>query len=596
MKKLKTILVVLLITSITHAQYYLRGEVRDEKGHVLSGVKFTLFSKGTYPYYTGSSGGFGIPTPLKIDTLSFRYDGYEPLTSAVNTSQYAIFTLKMTTAKSNSSRLRLSSFTKSLGLQATPPATQTGESYSSTVENDFINTEHYPETSFALHVDRASYSNIRRFLNIKTKPPTDAVRIEEMLNYFNFSLKQTTEAKDVFSANTRITSCPWNKASRLLFINLQARKLRFDRTPASNFVFLIDVSGSMDMPNRLPLLKSAFKLFVENLRSKDTISIVAYGTSVAIMLQPTSGDNKQKIIEAIEGLTPAGSTPGESAIRVAYRLARSSFIKNGNNRIVLATDGDFNVGQNSENELEELIARQSKTGIYLTCLGVGMGNYKDSKLEALAKKGNGNFAYLDNEREAEKVLIQEFAQTMYTVANNVYISVRFNPHLLKDYRLIGFENKEDALSDSSSQLEGGEVGSGHSLLSVFEITPVNMDTLAGTQTVASLQISYKTLADTVTKKAAFVAPFNYVSIEAADPALRFATSVVMFGSLLKQSRFTKDVTWEDVEALALSSANTSNLLQSEFIQLIEKARKIYPTKNRKKGTLLSFISNNSRFF
>lgn len=596
MNQLKTTVAALLFTLTASSQYYLRGEVRDEKGHALQGVKFTLFSKGSFPYYTGSSGGFGIPTPLKVDTLSFQYEGYEPLTTAVTTSQYAVFTLKMTSYKSNSSRLRLSSLTKNLLPEAAQPNTQTGESYSSTVENDFINTTNYPETGFALHVDRASYSNIRRFLNIKSKPPADAVRIEEMLNYFNFRTMQVNNQKEIFSANTHITSCPWNKASRLLFINLQARKINLDKTPPGNFVFLIDVSGSMDMPNRLPLLKSAFKLLIENLRSKDTVSIVTYGNSVSVMLQPTGGDNKQKIIEAIEGLTPAGSTPGESAIRIAYKLAKNTFIKNGNNRVILATDGDFNVGVTTEKELEELISQQRKSGIYLTCLGVGMGNYKDSKLEALAKKGNGNFAYLDNEKEAEKVLIEEFAQTIYTVANNVYVNVKFNPALVKNYRLIGFDNKEDAVADSSSQLEGGEVGSGHSLLSVFEITPATNDTAPNTQTIASLQILYKLPGDTVIKQSLYTAPFNYVSIETAEPCLKFAASVVMFGTLLKQSRFAKDITWEELETLAASSANSNNLLQSEFIQLIEKARKIYPAKNRKKGTLLSFMSARSNAF
>lgn len=596
MKQLITTVAALLIILTAHPQYYLRGEVRDEKGHALPGVKFTLFSKGSYPYYTGASGGFGIPTPLKIDTLSFAAEGYEPLTAVVNTSQYAVYTLKMTSYKSNSSRLRLSSLTKNLVPEKTEQTSQTGESYSSTIENDFINTEHYPETGYALHVDRASYSNIRRFLNIKSKPPADAVRIEEMLNYFNFRSKQIDNPKETFTAYTHVTSCPWNKANRLLFINLQARKINLDKTPASNFVFLIDVSGSMDMPNRLPLLKSAFKLLVENLRSKDTVSIVTYGSDVSVMLQPTGGDNKQKIIEAVEGLTPSGTTPGESAIRLAYKLAKNTFIKNGNNRVILATDGDFNVGLTSEKELEDLISQQRKTGIYLTCLGVGMGNYKDSKLEALAKKGNGNFAYLDNEKEAEKVLIEEFAQTMYTVANNVYVNVKFNSALVKDYRLIGFDNKEDAVADSSSQLEGGEVGSGHSLLSVFEITPSNNDTIANAQTIASLQITYKTPGDTETKQSLYNAPYNYVSIEAAEPCLKFAASVVMFGSLLKQSRFAKDITWEELETLAASSANTSNLLQSEFIQLIEKAKKIYPAKNKKKGILLSFISARSNAF
>jgi len=573
----------------------LRGEVRDEQGHVLPGAKITLFSKGDFLYYSGSLGAFGIPTRLKTDTITLSFEGYEILTKAVNTSQYGVFTIKMLPFKSSSTPLRLLSLTKNFSPEKKLPAFEGGESYSSTIENPFINTSNYAETGFALHADRASYSNIRRFLNIKSKPPVDAVRIEEMLNYFNFRSKHINDQKETFTVNTHITSCPWNKESQLLFINLQAKKINLDRTPPTNLVFLIDVSGSMDQPNRLPLLKSAFKLLVENLRTIDTVSIVTYGTAVAVMLQPTGGNDKGKIIEAIEGLTPAGSTPGESAIRIAYRLARNAFIRNGNNRVVLATDGDFNVGQTTEKELEELIAQQGKTGIYLTCLGVGMGNYKDSKLEALAKKGNGNFAYLDSEKEAEKVLIEEFAQTLYTVANDVFLTVKFDDKLIKSYRLIGFDNKENAITDSISELDGGEVGSGQSLLSVFEILPALSDSafINTGQTVATLQLSYKIPNEEELLTEAFSVLNNYEPIGKADSCLRFATSVVMFGSLLKQSKFAKDVSWDDVQQLALGCADKKDLLQMEFIQLIEKARKLYPVRNRKKGNLLSFKSSRS---
>ncbi len=595
MRHFYTTLFACFITASAFPQYYLRGEVRDEQGHVLPSVKITLFSRGDFSFYAGSLGAFGIPTRLKTDTITLSLEGYETLTTSVNTSQFVVFTLKLLPFKSNSAPLRLLSLTKNLLPEKILPSYEGGESYSSTIENQFINTSNYAETGFALHVDRASYSNIRRFLNIKNKPPADAVRIEEMLNYFNFRSKHINDQKETFTVNTHITSCPWNKESQLLFINLQAKKINLDRTPPTNLVFLIDVSGSMDQPNRLPLLKNAFKLLVENLRTIDTVSIVTYGTSVAVMLQPTGGDDKEKIIEAIEGLTPAGSTPGESAIRVAYKLARNTFIKNGNNRVILATDGDFNVGQTTEKELEELIAQQRQTGIYLTCLGVGMGNYKDSKLEALAKKGNGNFAYLDCEKEAEKVLIEEFAQTLYTVANDVFLTVKFDPELIKSYRLIGFDNKENAVADSISELEGGEVGSGHSLLSVFEIMPVASDSafINTGQTVATLQLSYKIPNEEEPLTEAFNVLNNYEALGKADSCLRFATSVVMFGSLLKQSRFAKDVSWGEVQQLAMSSADKKNLLQMEFIQLIEKARKLYPVRNRKKGNLLSFKSSRS---
>ena len=565
----------------------MRGEVRDAQNQPVPGAKILLFSKGNYPFYSGSSGAFGIPTSLKIDTITFIAEGFEVLKTSVETSQYKVFTLKSTSIKANSSHLRLSSFTKDL-LSDKPhyPTVVMGESYSSTVENEFVDTKQFPQTGYALNVDRACYSNIRRFLNIKAKPPVDAVRLEEMLNYFNFHTKNQLPPTETFSANTTLTSCPWNADNQLLFINLQAKKINLEKTPPTNLVFLIDVSGSMDMPNRLPLLQSAFKLLVENLRSKDTVSIVTYGGNVAIILQPTGGSNKQKIIEAIESLRPAGSTPGESAIRTAYKLAKSNFIKGGNNRVILATDGDFNVGQTSEKELEELIGQQRKTGIYLTCLGVGMGNYKDSKLETLAKKGNGNFAYLDNEMEAEKVLVEEFAQTLYTVASDVYLTVQFNAELVKDYRLIGFDNHQNAMEDSSSQLEGGEVGSGHRLLSVFEISHTEKmkqasNNLSEATDVAELTLSYKIPEKNKVMNQHIRAPYNYENLADADSCLRFASSVIMFGSAIKQSKYIKDVNWDDIHNLALSAIDKNNLLQMEFLDLVQKAKKIYGNKKKK---------------
>jgi Ca-activated chloride channel family protein len=416
----------------------------------------------------------------------------------------------------------------------------------------------------------------------KKKPPTDAVRIEEMLNYFNLRSNIKINSQKTFALKTTLTSCPWNQQNRLLFINLQARKINLDKTPCANLVFLIDVSGSMDVENRLPLLKSAFKLLVENLRSEDIVSIVTYGDKVTIALQPTHGDNKQQIIEAIEGLDPAGATAGASAIRTAYQVARENFIPQGNNRVILATDGDFNIGQTSEKDLENIISQESKTGIYLTCLGVGIGNYKDSKLEALANKGNGNFAYLDTEKEAEKVLVEEFAQTMYTVAENVYLNLSFNPEAIKLHRLIGFDNKKTTLTDTVTAIEGGAIGSGHSLVAAFEITqadtPFNLERVTH---IGTAELSYKIPGDYATITEKYKVPQNFVDISQADSCFRFATSVIMFGSILKASQFVKQVQWEEVHSLASNSANRHSRLQKEFVDLIGKAKKMYPQrKNR----------------
>ncbi len=564
------------------SQYYLRGELKDGQGQGIAGAKITLFSKGSFPYYTGNSGAFGIPVSSKTDTITFTFEGYDTLKTPVVTTEYGNFILRMTSRKATMTTVHLSSFTKNLHTETNEYTTDDGESYSSTIENPFADTKNYPETAFSLHVDRASYSNVRRFLKSKKKPPSDAVRIEEMLNYFNVRSKQFTNPQKTFLLSSNLTACPWNTNNQLLFINLQARKINLDKTPAANLVFLIDVSGSMDEDNRLPLLKSAFKLLVENLRSKDLVSIVTYGDKVTVVLQPTHGDNKQQIIEAIEGLIPAGATAGASAIRTAYRVARNNFIPLGNNRVILATDGDFNIGQTSEKDLENIITQERKTGIYLTCLGVGTGNYKDSKLEALANKGNGNFAYLDNEREAEKVLVEEFAQTLYSVADNVYLNVKFDPGIVKEYRLIGFDNKKNVLSDKNTTLEGGEIGSGHSLLAAFEISPVTSQLNRYTgRAIASAELSYITPGNKEPEKDYFSITQNYITLEKSDSCLRFASSVIMFGMMLKQSPFSKGISWEQISSLASASADKKNRLQMEFIDLIGKAKKMYPIRKKK---------------
>src|SRR5664279_453608 len=426
-----------------------------------------------------------------------------------------------------------------------PTAYYNNESYSSIIENDFIKAGNNPTTSFAMRIDKASYSNVRRFINQDSKVPPDAVRIDEMLNYFNFNYKEPA-GKNVFRIESQVTDCPWNNEHQLLFLNLSGKKLNLDKVPPSNLVFLIDVSGSMDLPNRLPLLKEAFRLLVNNLRAKDTVSILVYGGSVGIWLPPTSGDQKEKITKAIEQLTASGDTPGEAAIRSAYKLAENTFIKGGNNRIILATDGDFNIGQTSEKELEELIAKERQTGVYLTCLGVGMGNYKDSKIEVLAKKGNGNFAYLDDIREAEKVLVTEFTQTLYSIANDVYMSIIFNPGAVKEYRLIGYDNKRNVLAEKGDDLEGGEIGAGTGNTAVFEIVPANADsgTKSRSSYFANVNLHYRLPSDTTENFVTYICPQNYLAFDSIAKSLRFATAVTMFGLKLRESQYLPDeVDW-----------------------------------------------------
>jgi Ca-activated chloride channel homolog len=433
-----------------------------------------------------------------------------------------------------------------------------------------------------MRIDKASYSNIRRFINQESKVPPDAVRIDEMLNYFNFNYKEPA-GKDVFRIESQVTDCPWNKSHQLLFLNLSGKKLNLDKVPPSNFVFLIDVSGSMDLPNRLPLLKEAFQLLVKYLRQKDTVSIVVYGGTVGVWLQPTSGDQKQKITNAIEQLNASGDTPGEAAIKFAYKIAENTFIKGGNNRIILATDGDFNIGQTSEKELGELITKERQTGVYLTCLGVGMGNYKDSKIEVLAKKGNGNFAYLDDIREAEKVLVTEFTQTLYSIANDVHLSIRFDPDLVKEYRLIGYDNKRNILADKGDELEGGEIGAATGNTAIFEIVPATPDTLQSLHdNLANLALHYRLPADTTEHIVTYDCSQNYIAFDSISKDLQFASAVTMFGLKLKESEYFPNVDWDVIKNIALSSLTPGDYLQNEFVGLIDKCKIIYNEKKKKR--------------
>lgn len=584
MKTIVAIVFYFFIASSSFAQYYLRGEIKDEHNNPLSNVKILLHSSG-YIYYSGSAGGFGITIPNPYDSITVSADGFQTFCGKLAAVRYQYITLKVLYKPStNLPANRLISFTKNLKPEDWQNWTSGAETYSSLVENEFVPSLKFPETSFAVNINKASYSNVRRFINMGGMVPPDAVRIEEMLNYFNFDYVAPV-ADSNFSFNSYLSDCPWNPDNLLLFLHICARKADIEKIPPANLVFLIDVSGSMDLPNRLPLLKSAFTLLVKNLREKDTVSIVTYGGSVGVWLPPTSGGDKQKILKSIEELNPGGSTPGEAGIRAAYRLAKSQFVKGGNNRVVLATDGDFNVGQNTDEELEGLISMYRQWGIYLTCLGVGMGNYKDSKLEVLARRGNGNFAYLDDEKEAEKVLMREFTQTIYAVATDAYLDISFNPSIVKDYRIIGFDNKLRALADTANEIQGGEIGSGHSLLAMFELHPANSnveDMRPGKKGFAKAVLNYRVPNDTIPKKSYYDFPLSITAFNELPASYRFASSTVMFGELLKKSRYMQHITWDDTIEVANQSVDANDPAQKEFVALLEKAKKIYGKEKKKK--------------
>lgn len=584
MKKLIIYCSTFFLSLTCSAQYYLRGEVKDEQNRPLQNAKIYLHSAKIL-YNSGIQGSFGITVRELYDSVTLSLDGYETKSLKVKTDTWQTIVLKVSAAHATKNKQKLISVTKNMKQTSKYNWFVNDETYFQLVENQFVECDQYPNTGFSLNVNKASYSNVRRFLNMNSTVPPDAVRVEEMVNYFNLYYTEPSP-NETFHISTQLTSNPWNDKEQLLFLNISAKKLDLDAIPPGNFVFLIDVSGSMDMPNRLPLLKAAFQSFVKNLRPIDTMSIVMYGGTVGVWLQPTSGAEKEIISKSIEELTAQGDTPGESAIRAAYKLAESSFIKGGNNRIILATDGDFNVGETSEKAMDELITKMRQSGVYLTCLGVGMGNFKDSKLQTLAKKGNGNYAYLDDIHEAEKVLVHELTQTFYAVANDVLMNVQFNASMVKEYRLVGFDNKREAIADETNDLEGGEIGSGNSTLAVFEIVPteqnLHSNKVGVEEAIAHLQLKYNSLNDTSMLKIEHTVPNNYLPFESIHKDLQFATVVSMLALKLKQSSYVNGIDWLTIDLLAQQVVNKKDYLQNEFLKLLEKVQKIYPEKKNKK--------------
>lgn len=345
--------------------------------------------------------------------------------------------------------------------------------YNQLAENKFRKVKNEPLSTFSIDVDAASYGTIRRYINEGQNPPADAVRVEELINYFSYSYEQPV-GKDPVKITTEIGPCPWNKENQLVRIGLKAKEIPSENLPASNLVFLVDVSGSMYGPDRLGLVKSSLKLLINNLREEDRVAIVVYAGEAGVVLPSTSGSNKQKIREALDELTAGGSTAGGAGIQLAYDIARKNYIREGNNRVILCTDGDFNVGVSSSERLERLVEKERKSGVFLTVLGYGMGNYKDNKMQVLAEKGNGNHAYIDNIQEANKTLVHEFGGTMYAVAKDVKLQIVFNPEQVQEYRLVGYEsrllNNKDFNDDTK---DAGEMGAGHTVTAFYEIKPNN---------------------------------------------------------------------------------------------------------------------------
>lgn len=491
------------------------------------------------------------------------------------------------------SESRVETLNVPVGNQQGQPAPSSTEEYNLIQENPFQRVSANPLSTFSIDVDTASYSNVRRFITEGQLPPKDAVRIEELINYFTYDYPQPKGDRP-FSITTEVSQAPWNPNHKLVQIGLQGKRISTENLPPSNLVFLLDVSGSMDEPNKLPLLKSAFRLLVNQLTEKDRVSVVVYAGSAGLVLTPTPGNEKSKILAAIDGLQAGGSTAGGEGIQLAYALAKRSFIPSGNNRVILATDGDFNVGVSSDAELVRLIEDYRKRGIFLTVLGFGMGNLKDAKMEQMADKGNGNYAYIDSLQEAKKVLVSQMAGTLLAIAKDVKIQVEFNPAKVQAYRLIGYENRLMRSQDFNDDTkDAGELGAGHTVTALYEILPVgvksdvklpDVDALkyqqqtvapaaSGSQELIQVKLRYKAPKETASQLIAQPVVDGGLKLEKASDNFKFSAAVAEFGMILRDSQYKGNANFNQVLALSSQSKGADlSGYRAEFIRLVERSK------------------------
>lgn len=616
-RKVQMLVMACLVTLPAFAlSITVKGKVTNTKGEALIGVTIQEKENPSNATQTDTNGLYTIKTE-KGKTLLFSYISYakqeikatgnqlnvvltenvdlleECVVVGYGTSQTRSITGSIVAAKdSKASKLAYPLF-------ISPPDTyntSNTEEYKSQNENRFRSAKENPLSTFSLDVDAASYSNVRRFINQGQIPPKDAVRIEEMINYFNYDYVNPNGEHPV-SIVTELAPCPWNEKNQIIRIGVKAKEIANESLPPANLVFLIDVSGSMAGQTRLELVKASMKLLLNNLRKQDRVAIVTYANNVREVLQPTTADNKQQIMDVINQLNAAGGTAGGDGIQRAYKLAEKNLAKNGNNRIVLCTDGDFNIGISSPEELGQYIESKRKTGIFLTVLGYGMGNYKDNRLQTLAEKGNGNHAYIDNIQEANKVLVNEFGGTMYTVAKDVKIQLEFNPLNVSAYRLIGYEsrmlNKEDFNDDTK---DAGDLGAGHTVTALYEIIPAGVKSSFGT--VDDLKYTTSEKKKTADTKSSFGNELLTVKLRYKEPAadvskrmdvsvllsslkkkpsedFKFATAVAMFGQLLKDSDFKGNGNYARVISLAQEGiGNDKHGYKKEFIRLVSSVEQM----------------------
>lgn len=598
--------------------YEVSGQVVDANtGIALAGVQVSnAVTKARS--LTDDKGNYRIQVRDGKNTLVFSYLGYLEQRVAVNhrskvdvalvqqnnTLDEVVVTgyerkAKRQTAPMMNVNTTLSGQVSSLYIRGTAYIpNQNQESYQKVKENKFINPLKEPLSTFAADVDAASYSNVRRFINSGSLPEKDAVRVEEMINYFQYEVAGPKNGEPV-NIVTELTKAPWNTANQLMRVTLKAKDMPTEKLKASNLVFLIDVSGSMMGPGRLPLVKASLKMLVDQLRDIDHVAIVTYAGSAGVKLESTPGDEKMKIKSAIEELEAGGSTAGAAGIKKAYEIAKQQFIKGGNNRIILASDGDFNVGESSDESMEELIAKESKSGVFLTVLGFGMGNLKDSKMEILADKGHGNYAYIDNISEARKAMVTEFGGTLFTVAKDVKIQVEFNPTYVQAYRLVGYENRLLEAEDfNNDQKMGGDMGVGHVVTALYEIVPVGVESgMVGTvdplkyqqrahqaagqrnAELATVKFRYKEPEGEKSKLQQKVVGTTVTELNKVSEDFRFVTAVAELGLLLRDSDFKQKANFEQLILRAKASKGKDEEgYRAEFIRMAENARDLSRSK------------------
>ncbi len=612
MSKYIFIIATFMLTALTFRtvpERTITGKVTDaDDGSPLPGVNIT--EKGTKNgTVTDVNGEYQIQISSEKTVLIFSFIGYEP--QEVKVKEQQEINVKMHADVQQLSEVvevvfaeeKRSSVTGAVSKSV--PAQAPGyymaedealpnfntEEYEAIHENIFLEATKNPLSTFSIDVDAASYSNIRRFINQGQMPPKDAVRIEEMVNYFDYDY--TGPKDDVpFAVHTEVSDCPWDEKHQLVHIGLQGKKIPTENLPPSNLVFLIDVSGSMSSPNKLPLLKAGFRMLIDQIRPIDRVAIVVYAGAAGLVLPSTSGQEKEKILQALDNLQAGGSTAGGEGIRLAYEVAKENFQKEGNNRVILATDGDFNTGVSSNAAMERLIEQKREEGVFLTVLGFGMSNYKDSKMELLADKGNGNYAYIDNIQEAKKVLVSEFGGTLFTIAKDVKFQIEFNPAKVQAYRLIGYENRALKNEDfNNDKKDAGELGSGHTVTAMYEIIPAGAETteeplhLVDPLKYQKQQIdpSAYNSAELMTLKLRYKAPDanksqlivqavkdRKVSLKNTSDNFRFAASVAGFGMLLRDSEFKGDLTYDGVIQLAKAAkGEDTEGYRMEFIRMVE---------------------------